>query len=223
MSEAKADAELFFDAIETLGSKLVLLKHGFETKGREIEEIEDPEERQDKQDARDRFVAHQSILFAWEFINSFPPWREAKLGFGLERILNTLTDIHQGREAGRWLDNTVPHRGPLPVAVQGARGRCAAIMEILMRTRSPKKSAEFILERLPAAALRALAGPRSTREVTWKTVGRWRNRVSAKNAKDGLELSAYRAQMAAPIAWTDAKLKRHLRQLGDSLKDQGFR
>lgn len=92
------------------------------------------------------------------------------LGLGVRDLLEAIADGASGNKAGDWLRDKPSGKGqpPLPIRVANLHGRCAGLMELLMDKCGPNKN----LEQAAKSVARHLPN------TTWKTVARWRERVT---------------------------------------------
>lgn len=185
--------EEFAPQLDFLAGRLARLKADYD-------EIRSAPANQSVTDARDRFAAHQSLVAIIDFLDSVPEWRDADLGFALRRTMIALNNVNDGGFE-TWLVNQAPNRSRTTIEILNGRGRCAGVMELLMRepTYQRKQAAEFVVKHLPTGAFEKLASSPAHRQAPWKIVAEWRSRARSHNGAAGddrqTEREAYLAQL----------------------------
>lgn len=127
-----------------------------------------------------RAAAREAVLAALEFTQAYPHLANRDLGFVFRLVYEALADIDAGR-AVPWLMPVSDGRtkpGP-EKAVSDARGRCAALAELLHRHsgRTREASARYVFDHLPPALLRRLTASTRPGKASWRTVRKWRECV----------------------------------------------
>ncbi len=145
---------------------------------------------------QDRLAAHVSLRAVIEFLDQDPDWQKQELCWGLTRLLFALDDVGKSIP----VPMLSPSRGkglPLkPDVVDGIRGRCAAVMERLIKTgRSREVAGARVLDLLGVDAVRKLAGRAGKRPPTWHTIDKWRAPLTGR-ADPSPALDCFRHQMA---------------------------
>ena len=129
-----------------------------------------------------RHHAHESIVAVSEFLYAVPELRG--LDMALDHLERSLLDIENGRKP-KWLWDVRPvdedgnrplGAGKVELRIVYDRAVCAAVMQILMDAdHDRKKASRFVIRHISDKTMKRLLGKRSGRELSWRTVARWRD------------------------------------------------
>ena len=158
-----------------------------------------------------RWHVRDALRAVTEFIATVPEWRGSSVP--LEELSRVLANLERGRSLPDWLRK--PGRRADSIEVECMRGEIAAIMELLFRSAPPAKftredAANFVVDHLPADALKRLLPASAHDKWNWRTIAEWRDSVIG-NKPPSLRGTAF--EMMAPLISTDADPQDRAREL----------
>ena len=113
---------------------------------------------------------------------------DERLSAHIARLMIGLTSVETGSRDSIFEPEKTAARPEIPPTILQFRGRVAAVQDLLMRNgRTEKEAAIFVLRNLSDAVIKTLRHSNDRREITWKTVKRWRD-----NAKQDARTSFLR-------------------------------
>jgi hypothetical protein len=131
---------------------------------------------------QERFAAHGSLVALVDFFWSMPGWGPELAG-PLQNLIAAIQNIEEGRHVDWLRPKPEPGAPPIALEIAALRGRCATVMDFLMKKggMKEKEAGEYVCRHLGTQAMSALVGKKKpTQRAAWKTVQDWRQKVIGK-------------------------------------------
>lgn len=138
-----------------------------------------------------RAVQH-ALQSVCTMVQTFPGFDKGNdLGFAFRLLMVAMTDIEAGRPVA-WLKPEILSRPSPGLDINGARGRCAALMELAMtQGRTREVAAKFVLRHMPPHLREKLTAAGYHSGATWRTVSKWRENARWSAGSDQKEPSGH--------------------------------
>jgi hypothetical protein len=137
-----------------------------------------------------RRAMRQSLGAMIDFLMAQPNWRAADSAL-LLTLGEALSDLERGYTTS-WLSNKQRHCPPIPINIRRYRAQAAAHMEQLMRRGlSREEAARKVVREMPNDCLLFFG---QKENVSWRTVARWRDEISA-GPRNSLERKSFEAAL----------------------------
>ena len=137
-----------------------------------------------------RRAIRQSLGAMIDFLMAQPNWRAADSAL-LLTLGEALADLERGHTTS-WLSNKQRRCPPIPINIRRYRAQAAAHMEQLMRRGlSREEAARKVFREMPNDCLLFLG---QKENVSWRTVARWRDEISA-GQRNSLERKSFEAAL----------------------------
>ena len=137
-----------------------------------------------------RRAMRQSLGAMIDFLMAQPNWCAADSAL-LLKLGEALADLERGRTTS-WLSNKQPHCPPIPINIRRYQAQAAAHMEQLMRRGlSREEAARKVVREMPNDCLLFFG---QKENVSWRTVARWRDEISA-GPRNSLERKSFEAAL----------------------------